>query len=157
MLHATHLGLPLRSYGGDYLDQYLFDGTVVRCLVLGSQNMDTLRADAALLDMATHAAVPLVGFASGAEFERALVGCFQDGVLGARLLRGTPCSDDCDGPRVGRAWSTWLLARSADFTPGDAPAQRIRDILVREVRTRHAGGMIRYLMSAVDTVRDEQA
>lgn len=93
MLYATHLGLSLRSYNGDYLDQYQFDGTVVRCLVHGSQNMDTLRADAALLDMAASAGVPLVGFASGAEFERALVGCFQDGILGARLLRGAPCSD----------------------------------------------------------------
>ena len=150
---ATYQGLGLRSYEGDFTDMHQFGGPVIKCLVHGSRNMDTLRADAVLLERALAAGMPLGGFRTEADFERALIKCFQDGAI---LLRGTPDSDDPDRPGVGKAWSKWLLARSRDNAPGGAPAQRIRDVLMKEVRARHAGGMIRVLMSAVDTVREPQ-
>ena len=150
--NGTYLGLTLRSYGGDWTSVPQFDGTTIQEIVHGSQSMNTLRADALLRQRAT-AAGTQSGFDSDADFVRELVSCFQ---AGHSLLASTPDSDDPDRPGVGRTWSNWLLKRARDPAPGNHPPQRMRNILAKEVRARHAGGMIRLLKEAVDIVREQQ-
>ena len=85
---ATYQGLGLRSYEGDFTDMHQFGGPVIKCLVHGSRNMDTLRADAVLLERALAAGMPLGGFRT----EHAVVG----GVINVQPGR-PPLTNDTPG------------------------------------------------------------
>ena len=153
---ATYRGHALRSFPGDFRSVVHPDGAVTRTIIHGSQSVKTLRGDALLLAKAPLAGLPQGGYDDNECLVQALVECFQDS-RAARFLRDTPSAyDDGDGPYMGRTWSTWIFARGLDNAAGDAPAQRVRDILIKEVRKRHAGGTIRFVQDAVRIVREMQ-